>query len=304
MLRRGRDALMGSTKSFLGSTSQEGASNGVERSCSCWLIPAAFGEARPCRSQRHRITAKKLWISLLISPLNGSRARGGAYWQLGSKCPLPLIWGWGGCQHIICILIYLRPVRKQCLPPAVKALVDEWGEQSALRVGSPCICQESPLLFVLFLHRYLVLCLGVARSSLHRDSRDSILRGLNFKRNRGSPLFVQSSPETAWQGYSFRVLRKILQILVTPAITENVLQFGCVGHGQEIIFKDSCGIQGILFPFPFIFRTKKLHWKALPFWIPCHRNLTAVLQTERITCKMTEIVSKAFFAAPETLMMQ
>lgn len=303
MLQRGRDALTGSTKSFLGSASQEGASNGVE-SCSCWLIPAAFGEARPCGSQRHRITAKKLQISLLISPLNGNRARGGEYWQLGSKCPSPLILGWGGCQHIICILICLMPVRKQCLPPAVKALVDEWGEQSALPVGSPCICQESPLLFVLFLHRYLVPCPGGARSSLCRASWDSVLGGLNFKRNRGSPLFVQSSPETAWQGYSFRVLRKVLQILVTPAITENVLQFRSVGHGQEIIFKDSCGIQGILFPFPFIFCTKKLRWKALPFWIPCHRNLTALLRTERITCKMTEIVSKAFFTAPETLTLQ
>jgi len=41
-------------------------------------------------------------------------------------------------------------------------------------------------------------------------------------------LSVQSSLETAWEGYSFRVIGKALQILVTPAITENVLQFSCV----------------------------------------------------------------------------
>lgn len=40
--------LMGhtsSTKNFLGSASQGGASNGVKRNCSCGLFPAAFEEA-------------------------------------------------------------------------------------------------------------------------------------------------------------------------------------------------------------------------------------------------------------------
>lgn len=111
---------------------------------------------------------------------------------------------------------------------------------------------------------------GGARSPLCPGSQDSILRDLDFKRNGGNPLFDQSSPETAWDGYSFRVLGHVIQILVTPAITENILQFSCVARGQEILFKDSCVSQNIFFPFPFIFHTKKRVWKALPFWIPCH----------------------------------
>lgn len=49
-----------------------------------------------------------------------------------------------------------------------------------------------------------------------------------------------------------------MHILVTPAITENVLQFSCVEHGQEIIFKDSCGIQGMLFPSLLFFTQRNL----------------------------------------------
>lgn len=120
-------------------------------------------------------------------------------------------------------------------------------------------------------------------------------QGLELRKERRQPLVCSKFSWNSLGGLFFQSPRESNADLVTPAITENVLQFSCVEHGQVIILKDSCGIQGVLFPFPFIFRTKKLGWKALPFWIPCHRNLTTILRPERITHKMTEIVSNTFF---------
>lgn len=129
-------------------------------------------------------------------------------------------------------------------------------------------------------------------------SQDSILRGLDFKRNGGNPLLDQSSSKTARDGYSFRGFGHLIQLLVTPAITENILQFSCVEHGQQILFKDSYARQSIFFPFPFIFHAKKLVWKALHFWMPCHWNLTALLRMKSYTQNGRN------FAAPVTLILQ
>lgn len=85
-----------------------------------------IGGSSLCWSQRHRITAKKLLISLLISPLNGIRALGGEYWQL------PLIWKQGGCQYVICILLCLMPVQK--LPPPSSEGISRWARWASCSV--------------------------------------------------------------------------------------------------------------------------------------------------------------------------
>lgn len=64
---------------------------------------------------------------------------------------------------------------------------------------------------------------------------------------------------------SFRVLRKVVEILVTPAITRNIRQFNCAEHGQEITFKESCGMQGILVPFLLFFQHKDACLGSSPF---------------------------------------
>lgn len=152
------------------------------------------------------------------------------------------------------------------MPPSSSESISRWMKWAVCTAhGIPV-----PVAREAFVACCLVPSPGGARSSLCPGSQGSILRGLDFKRNGGNPLFDQSSPETAWDGYSFRILGHVIQILVTPAITENILQFSCVARGQEILFKDSCVSQSIFFPFPFIFHTKKRVWKALPFWIPCH----------------------------------
>lgn len=66
-----------------------------------------------------------------MSPFHGNMAQGGEYWQLAPECSVSLILGLRGCQHIICILICLMPVRKQCVPQAGEVLAGEWGEWSA-----------------------------------------------------------------------------------------------------------------------------------------------------------------------------
>lgn len=68
---------------------------------------------------------------------------------------------------------------------------------------------------------------------------------------------------------SFRVLRKVIEILVTPAITRNIHQFNCAVHGQEITFNGSCGMQGILVLFRFIFSAQRCMLGKLSF-PECH----------------------------------
>lgn len=48
------------------------------------------------------------------------------------------------------------------------------------------------------------------------------------------------------------------------------------------------------FPYLLFSTTKKLGWKALLFWIPCHRNLTAILQTELDTKWQKLLVTQSF----------
>lgn len=131
----------------------------------------------------------------------------------------------------------------------MKGTVCTWG---------PCVCAK----------RGLVACPVPSPEGTHSPlcpgSQDSVLRGLDIKRNGGNPSFDQSHPETAQDGYSCRVLGHVIQILVTSAITENTLQFSCVAHGQDILFKDSYVSQSIFFPFLY-FPRKETTLESSPF---------------------------------------
>lgn len=137
-----------------------------------------------------------------------------------------------------------------------------------------------------------------AHSSLHPGSQNSILRGLDFKRNGGNPLFDQSSPETAQDSYSFRVFGQVIQILVTSAITENILQFSSVAHGQDILFKDSYVTQSIFF-FPFYFPQKETCLESSPLL-----NTASLESHCPSPNRKSYIQNGRNFAAPETLILQ
>lgn len=193
------------------------------------------------------------------------------------------------------------PIRK--LPPSSNEGISRWMRQAiCVAHGIPMYFPRQPLAAGAF--PPLLAAPLPTRGTVVSVLWQSGLKKLELQKEQRQPLVCSRFSSSSLGGLFCQSPQEINTHLVTPAITENVLQFSCVEHGQEIIFKDSCSIQGILFPFPFILHTKKLGWKALPSWMLCHRNLTAVLRMEKITQKMTEIVSNTFFAAPETLVLQ